>query len=355
MDCATDRSASGALENLGKEFGLVFRDAHSAPFDLYQCCSKAGEPFRRVPADIAEKTNEGVAGLALHTCGIRLRFRTDSRRLGLRVKMSGGIKAMRHMAVTGSSGFDIFLCENGQQRFCDFLAPDGPCTAYGGVLDFGEKRMRDVLINFPLYNEVDALEIGLESGAAAEHGGRYRDIAPVLYYGSSITQGGCASRPGNAYQSIISRRFDLDFINMGFSGSARGEDIMTDWLCSFSPSVFVCDYDHNAPDAEHLKKTHFRLYSRYRAAKPDTPVIFVTKPDFDGDPAQNAVRRAVVRATFERAGELGDKNVRFIDGETLFGGAGRDVCTVDGCHPTDLGFWRMAERIGDVIGEVLGL
>ncbi|MBO5653197.1 MAG: hypothetical protein J6S44_03180, partial [Clostridia bacterium] len=157
------------------------------------------------------------------------------------------------------------------------------------------------------------------------------------------------------YQSMISRRFDLDFINLGFSGSARGEDIMVDYLTTFEPSVFVCDYDHNAPTVEHLENTHYRLYSRYRAVRPNTPIIFVTKPDFDNNPEENSRRRAVVRATYDRALAEGDKNVRFIDGETLFGDSDRSACTVDGCHPNDIGFWRMAQVIGDAVGEVLGL
>ncbi|MBE6937584.1 MAG: hypothetical protein E7460_03385 [Ruminococcaceae bacterium] len=352
MVCYNDVQNPGEVAAFGQGENLVFRDAHDAVFDLYQCTSAPGEPFRRVPAEVADNTNEGVAWLARHTSGIRLRIKTDSARIALKADL-GGIDLMYHMPITGSAGFDIFLWEKGKQSFVAGLAPACVCKEICGIHDFGEKKVRDIVINFPLYNCVKSLSVGLEADAQVLAPAKYRPIAPVLYYGSSITQGGCASRPGNAYQSMISRRFDLDFINMGFSGSARGEDIMTDWLISFEPSVFVCDYDHNAPDAEHLEKTHYRLYSKYRAAHPETPIIFVTKPDFDSDPDGNDRRRAVIRATYEKALAEGDTRVTFIDGETLFGDEDRGACTVDGCHPTDLGFWRMSRVIGDAVGKAL--
>ncbi|MBQ5973547.1 MAG: SGNH/GDSL hydrolase family protein [Oscillospiraceae bacterium] len=355
MECFDDVQSPEKLNALGEGDGLVFRDAYAAPFDLYQCVSGPGEPFRRMPAEAAARVSESVAYLARHTSGIRLRFRTDSARIALKVRISDGVLAMNHMPLTGSCGFDLFFCENGRQRFAGFLAPGRDCRAFGGVQDFGRGGMRDVLIDFPLYNTVDEVRVGLDEGAALEHGGRYRPVAPVLYYGSSITQGGCADRPGDSYQAMISRRYDLDFVNQGYNGSARAEDAMVDWLCTFEPSVFVCDYDHNAPSVEYLEQTHFRLYRRYRAARPDTPVIFVTKPDTDLDPAGAAARRAVIRRTFDRAVAEGDRNVRFVDGGALCGDGERSACFVDGCHPTTLGFFRMAEGIGAVIAELLGL
>ncbi len=355
MICYNSVSASDELKNLGLEQNLVFRDAHDEAFDLYQCCSPAGEPYRRVPAEVADNTNDGVKGLALHTCGIRLRIKTNSRYMAFKVKMERGVELMSHMPISGSSGFDFFGFEKGKQTFLWRLTPDFGCKEFAGLKDFGEKAVREFVVNFPLYNHVTEVSVGLDADAEVLPPTKYRPIAPVLYYGSSITQGGCASRPGNAYQSLISRRFDLDFINLGFSGSARGEDVMVDYLASFEPSVFVCDYDHNAPDVEHLEKTHFRLYQRYRAVRPVTPIIFVTKPDFDSCPEENARRRAVVKATYDRAKAAGDENVYFIDGETLFGDTDRDACTVDGCHPNDLGFWRMSRVIGDMIGRVLGI
>ena len=354
MNCFNNVSNPEEMKNFAADLDLVFRDAHDSVFDLYQCCSAQGEPFRRVPAEIADNTNEGVKFLALHTSGIRLRLKTNSRHIAMKVK-TDGVRLMNHMPLSGSSGFDFFTYDKGVQTFKFFLAPACVCTEFCGVHDFENNDVRDFVINFPLYNDIASVEIGLDADAEIFAPSKYRPIAPVLYYGSSITQGGCASRPGNAYQSMISRRFDLDFINMGFSGSARAEDIMVEYLTTFEPSVFVCDYDHNAPTHEHLENTHFKLYEKYRSVHPKTPIILVTKPDVDLWPEDGNGRRAIIRATYEKALALGDENVYFVNGGDFFNGEDRFSCMVDGCHPNDLGFRCMARGIGDAIGKVLGL
>lgn len=174
-----------------------------------------------------------------------------------------------------------------------------------------------------------------------------------MYYGSSITQGGCASRPGNSYPAIISRMLNCDYINFGFSGNAKGEDIIVEYMASLNMSVFVCDYDHNTPSTEHLLNTHERLYKKIREGNPELPIVFISKPDFDSNVPLNIQRRNIIYSTYINAINNGDKNVYFIDGESLFKSEGRDSCTVDGCHPNDLGFMRMAETIGYMIKKLI--
>ena len=120
---------------------------------------------------------------------------------------------------------------------------------------------------------------------------------------------------------------------------------MVQYLADLKMSIFVCDYDHNAPDAEYLKKTHMPLYRAVRAKQPELPIIFVSSPDILQSPECFIPRREVIRETYQTALEEGDKNVYFIDGAELFAGEDWDSCTVDGCHPNDLGFYRMARRI----------
>ena len=131
-----------------------------------------------------------------------------------------------------------------------------------------------------------------------------------------------------------------------------GEKAMAEHLASLDASAFVLDYDYNAPNAEHLQATHYPLYERIRSTHKDTPILFISKPDFEYD-GQSAKRRAVIIETYEKAKANGDKNVAFIDGETLFGTFGRDGCTVDTCHPNDLGFYRMAETVYPVLKALL--
>jgi len=118
----------------------------------------------------------------------------------------------------------------------------------------------------------------LDKNARVNGGKKYRDELPILYYGSSITQGGCASRPDHAYQALIAKWNNIDYINLGFSGNAKGEDIMVDYLASMDCGLFVCDYDHNAPTAEYLKNTHYCLYKRYREKQPSWLPLVLVKP-----------------------------------------------------------------------------
>ena len=118
-------------------------------------------------------------------------------------------------------------------------------------------------------------------------------------------------------------------------------------------SVFVCDYDHNAPSVEHLQETYEKLYKEFRRESPDLPIIFVSKPNFDSDVSANIQRRNVIYSTYINAINNGDENVYYIDGQSLFKDEGRDSYTVDGCHPNDLGFMRMAETIGNMVKKVI--
>lgn len=224
-------------------------------------------------------------------------------------------------------------------------------------VDLGSKEPRNILMHFPLYQRVDSLQIGIDKQASLEASQfGYLFDKPIVYYGSSITQGGCASTPGNAYPSIISRTINCDHVNLGFSGSCQAEEPIAHYIASLSMQAFVYDYDHNAPDVEYLKSTHERLFFILREKQPHLPVLFLSRPDFGkGTVEENIVRREVIHTTYKNARRQGDKNVYFLDGETLFRGFNEASCTVDGSHPTDLGFTRMGEKIGIQLAVILGV
>jgi hypothetical protein len=336
---------------------LRWLDARSGEFVLYGTrVDDPGEPFRRLPADVAESVNEGVAFLARNTAGLRLRFRTDSPYVALHAEWDTQC-CFSHMPVSGVCGFDLYRVirgtdpdpEPGSGRGTDpgpeyagtFIPPFSSPSGFESVLAT-PGGMQDFILNFPLYNDVTRLYIGVSESARFEAPAKYRPVLPIVYYGSSITQGGCASRPGNAYQSMLSRTLDVDFINWGFSGSARGEETMVKHIAATPMSIFVCDYDHNAPDAAHLEATHFAVYKTVRDANPDLPIILLSKPDVRTIHPQvykeNMRRRDIVRDTYERAVNTGDRHVYYIDGYSLFADDDPQSATVDGCHPGDLGF-----------------
>ncbi|HBE14351.1 MAG TPA: hypothetical protein DCY74_09285, partial [Clostridiales bacterium] len=264
--------------------------------------------------------------------------------------VQNGRGAMPHMPLTGSSSFDLYEKKEGQYTYQKtFIAPVHMTDGYENIFYCNRTDLRDYTLNFPLYHGVNALYIGLHKESVLDAGDRYIHEKPIVYYGSSITQGGCASRPGNAYQAHITRWFDTDHINLGFSGNGKGEKSMADWMASLDMGVFVSDYDFNAPTAEHLEATHKPLYETIRTAHPDIPYIILSRPNLTKKTIQTDARHAIIQKTYVDARAAGDKNVYFIPGNELFGEVDRDVCTVDTTHPTDEGFYRMAQRMARVI------
>lgn len=339
--------------------GMKTCDINQPPFRLYGLSRQDGErDFKRLPHALAASLgNPGIRELYTHTAGLRLRFRTDSRRLILRCTWDVQT-VFPHMPMTGVSCFDLYA----DGRYCNVLRPgvdaDGkalmpPEQGYEASYDFPDSRMRDLVLNFPLYNNITGLSIALEEQASVLPGGEYAHRSPIVYYGSSITQGGCASHPGNAYPAMLSRRLDADFINLGFSGSCLAEDALARYLSGLEMSLFVYDYDHNAPSTAYLEQTHARFFRILRETQPELPVLMISAADASLGKAHEA-RRSVIRRVWEEAVTAGDRNVYYLDGSTIYRDVGLDLCTVDGCHPNDLGFWCMANSIEKSIRSIPG-
>ncbi|MEA4890326.1 MAG: SGNH/GDSL hydrolase family protein [Clostridiaceae bacterium] len=324
---------------------IQWHSRFDGPFRIHGACIPYAEaPFCRMDPAILGQMSDGVRQLAVHTAGIRLRFQTDSSFFTLKAVLTSP-DDMSHMPRTGSSGFDLYCGGGRNPVYQKTFMPGAASDVVVGEFFFAKPGLKDLTLNFPLYNGVKQLAIGLQPGCVLNGAAPYRNEQPAVFYGSSITQGGCASRPGNAYQSILSRMLDLDIINLGFSGSAKGEPEMARMIASLDMNLFVMDYDHNAPNAAYLQKTHEPFFQILREAHPDMPVIFISKPDADPTDEDCVARQEVILNTYHRARQAGDKQVFFIDGERLFGSLMRDSCTVDGCHPNDLGFMRMAEAL----------
>ena len=330
-----------------QETDLRFYDVNQAPFQIHGVFYDSGR-FLRIPAHVAATVNEGVFRLNGNTAGGRVRFRTDSPHIAIYAKMSE-IAKMSHFALTGAAGFDLYLDHVG---YLDTFKPPFDITdGFEAIVYRNSSGMQDFTINFPLYSQVDELFIGLSQNACIEAPKPYAMKTPIVYYGSSITQGGCASRPGNSYESIISRRFDTDYINLGFSGNARGEQEIADYISGLEMSVFVCDYDHNAPSVAHLDQTHERLYQTVRQAQPDLPIILMSRPQFYLTDEEKQ-RLSIIQRTFANAKAAGDRNIYLLDGPQLMALA-RNEGTVDNCHPNDLGFVSMAKAVGDLLETIL--
>ncbi len=331
--------------------GVCFYDADSAHFRVHGLLREDGT-YCRLPSAVAQATNEGVARLAWNTAGGRVRFVTDSPEIHIRAAMFD-IGKIPHMALTGSAGFDLYVDEGGGQQYRGtFIPPYDMTEGYSSMLHLPDARRRVVTIHFPLYSSVKRLLIGMPEGAVLEKAPAYGVEKPVVYYGSSITQGGCASRPGNAYEAIVSRWLDCDHINLGFSGSARGEDSTTAYIAGLDMAALVMDYDHNAPSCAHLEATHQRMFQTVREKQPTLPILLMSRPVYRLT-AEEQERLAIIRRTYEVAKAGGDDHVYLLEGPAMIGASMADVCSVDGSHPNDSGFVMMARAVAAVLKDVL--
>jgi len=338
--------------------GMVFRDVLKTEADIYGLYQPRTNPiYCRLPQELADTVSPGVSRLNRCTAGGRLRFKTDSQRIAFRVRQTGEKKASSHQTFINTSGFDMYLWEDGRQRFwCSLIPPPDRTNGYETMTRLPDCRLREFVVNFPAYDGVLELQIGIEEGRRLEGGSRYRSEKPVVFYGSSITQGACASRPGNCYQNILTRRLDFDYLNFGYSGNGKGEPAVAEYLASLDASAYVMDYDHNAPTVDHLAATHEPFVRILREKHPDTPILLMSKTDIPRtEKAEEFTnrRRDVIRATYEKLLREGDRNIYFLDGQTIFAIHGGDSCTVDGTHPTDLGFMCMADAVEPFLRKML--
>ena len=334
-----------AVETSIKREGLHFYDAEQAPFRIYGVFKENGI-FRRMPEKVAKSVSEGVHYVHAYNSGGRVRFVTDSPYVAIKTDYIP--HRIPLMALTGTSGFDLYSQYDGMTRYNGaFVPPNDVENGYESVVNFPQCHERIVTINFPIYSSVRKLYIGLKEGSVLKLAPEYHVEKPIVYYGSSITQGGCASRPGNTYQSILSRRFDCDYINLGFGGSAMGEDEVADYIKGLDMSVFVMDYDCNAPSAEHLENTHSRMFQRIRAAQPKLPILIMAKPRYYLTELEER-RLGIIQNTYLTAKAQGDENVYFLDSRKLMEVVG-DNGLVDSVHPTDSGFFSMSCAVGQIL------
>lgn len=336
---------------------VTWQDVRQAPFKIHGLYEPETEPFfHRMPFDVAEETSEAVAKLQQESAGGRVRFSTDSPYVAIRVKFRV-VGRSSHIPLVSTSGFDLYIDgEFGSRLVREFRMPYAMTDSYEQILHLDKAVMRSFTIHMPVHAVVETLEVGLKPDAEIKEAIPYRDIKPITFYGSSIVHGTAASRPGNIYPSIISRDLNIDHRNLGFSGNAKGETAIAKWMATLPMSVFVCDYDHNAPTAEHLQATHYPMYEIIRENNPDVPYIMITRPNgwyrFDNfDDVMD--RRAIVMSSYLKARQNGDKNVWFIDGMSFFADYRQNEYVLDSVHPQDAGFIRMAEGIGSVIRYIL--
>lgn len=311
--------------------------------------------FGRLPAKAEATVPPPVWRLSKHTSGMYVRFKTDASSLKVRWNLTGKNLSMTHFAATGVSGVDLYV--NTGEKNWHWLSvgrpekfPDNEATFFEGV----EAKEREYLLYLPLYNGIESLMIGVPGEAdlrVAETDGK----KPIVFYGTSITQGGCASRPGMSTTAILSRMLDREIINLGFSGSGKMEPELAHLLAELDPSIYYLDCLPNMTP-EQVSERVGPFVKILRERHPLTPIVLAEGVTYDNAffidsrNRRNVDSRKVLREAYENLLKDGVQNIFYQIGEGQLGFDGEG--TVDGTHPTDLGFWRQAQAYFPLLASI---
>lgn len=319
--------------------------------------------LRRLPLssfDAIEKVNPKVNRLANNTAGGQVAFKTNSTALCIKVKLPCRSN-MSTMTPAGQSGFDCYISYNGSPLYFEAVTTFNAEEAeYESVLfENRDSEEKEILLNFPLYNGVEEVIIGVDKEAYIKPPRDFNTSNPIVFYGTSITQGGCATRPGMVYTNIISRRLNANHINLGFSGNAFGEVELADAINQIaSPVAIIIDFEANGGLNGMLEKNLYHFIERIREVHKNTPVLVVSRLPFQPEThVPSALKRREQLREFQRDTvnqfkEKGDNNIYFLNGHAMLGNDFAD-CYVDAVHPTDLGFARMADKLTPIIEAMI--
>ena len=333
--------------------GLKFYDPRQGGFSvegLYWFDSE--KRYQRFPQACENRVKPAVWNLSCCTAGGQIRFATNSRRIVVSARSLNGGAAPK-MAETGRSGFDLYCGTPGEdEEFWNSALPvPGELEFSDEVFNVQTEELRQFRLNLPLYNGVEELFIGLEEDAVLLPPLPLKSKQPIVIYGTSITQGGCASRPGSVFSNILSRKLNMEFLNFGFSGNGQNHLEVAEILTEIkNPAMFILDSEANSISAELVNERVPRFLDIIRQAYPEIPVLVLSKIPYGKRYAVELPSlKAEFKAIVEQKQAAGDNNIFFVDGSTFFAADDYSENTVDGAHPTDRGFAQIAQALEVVL------
>lgn len=311
--------------------------------------------FDRLPAKAEAMVRSAVWNLSRHSAGMCVRFVTDATAIHARYSLLSASLAMPHMPATGVSGLDFYAQdEQGRWRWVAVTRPNKQQISVQVVSGIRPGR-RAFLVYLPLYNGTESLEIGVPDGSLFEPVPP-RTTGLLVYYGTSIAHGACASRPGMAFPAILGRRFDRPVVNLGFSGNGRMEPELALLMAELDAAVYCIDCLPNMQAADVAARTEPFVRS-LRQRKPQVPIVLVEDRTYTNAwilperRQRNDTSRQAFRAAYERLVADGVEGLHYVEGEHLLGNDGDG--STDGSHPSDLGMMRMADALDPVLRPLL--
>lgn len=356
--------AAGAQEVSGLDPAQGKTEGETVWYDLRllglegQGWTDVDQPYDRLPARAKGVVRDPVWGLSHHSAGLCARFVTTAQKIEVRWTLVNDNLAMRHMPATGVSGVDLYArAADGAWHWIGIGQPEKAANQ-ATILNDPPEGAHEYLMYLPLYNGVTSVELGIPAGtplckAPARPEAKAK---PVVFWGTSITQGGCAARPGMAYPAIIGRLLDRPTINLGFSGNGQMEPEMAQFLAELDPAAYVIDCAPNLEPGPIAERTE-PVVRILREKHPDTPIVLVENITYqrswftkDGK-GSHVDKNIALRAAYDRLLAAGVPGLYYVPGDKLLGD---DFdATVDGTHPTDVGFVRIAEVLAPVLADIL--
>jgi GDSL-like Lipase/Acylhydrolase family/N-terminus of Esterase_SGNH_hydro-type len=341
-----------------EEAGIAWYDARRLALEGRGWSEKdLKSPYDRLPARAEGSVRAAVWGLSHNSAGLCVRLTTDSSAVHCRWTLTSANLALPHMPATGVSGVDLYVLTDGGWRWLSTGRPTKTPTNEAALVSGLPKQSRQYLLYLPLYNGVTRVEIGVAADSTIAPLPREDQRArPLVFWGTSITQGGCASRPGMVHTAILGRRLNTPVVNLGFSGNGKMEPEVAELIAEIDAAAYVIDCLPNCTSAEVTERTG-PLVTILRKARSDTPIVLVEDRTYadaflvPGRRSRNETSRRALQAEYDKLLAAGVKNLHYLPGATLLGADGED--TVDGSHPTDLGFVRQADAMGKVLTKLV--
>ncbi|NWJ52544.1 MAG: SGNH/GDSL hydrolase family protein [Bacteroidetes bacterium] len=330
---------------------IVYHDASAFPL-LGKATQNTATRYERLPDSLKNISRKPLWDLGKNSAGLAVRFSSNSTTIAAKWEVLFNSE-MNHMTPTGIKGLDLYCLQDGKWVFVNSGRPSGKVNT-ATIISNMEPQEREYLLYLPLYDGVTSLAIGVDS--LSEISQPKVDLPvrkkPLVFYGTSILQGGCASRPGMAHTNILSRWLNREAINLGFSGNGQLDLEIAKVIAAVDASMYILDFVPNATVAQ-MKERADQFYTIIRSRHPETPILFIEDPIFTHTRFNKVIAKEVkeknetINAFFLSLKNRGEKNIYFLSSKNMIGSDGE--ATVDGIHFTDLGFMRYAELLYPVI------
>jgi len=312
--------------------------------------------YQRLPDRLEAITRPAVWWLSKNCSGLAIRFRTNSTVIAAKWEVTGDV-VMNHFAPSGIKGLDLYGLKNGKWRFVNSARPSGK-TSTSVIIDHMTGEDMEYMLYLPLYDGLTNLEIGIETVATIQKPmiDSPRKDKPVVFYGTSITQGGCVSRAGMAYPNQLSRMLDRQIVNLGFSGNGQLDLEIAEVMADMDASCFVIDCLPNVT-IKQMNEKYVRFLEIIRKKRPDVPILLVENilfPHMSFDQTVFSLlkeQNATLQLIYSGQKARGDRHLYYVKADKLIGNDSE--ATVDGIHLTDLGSFRMTQNLYPIIHKLI--